>query len=435
MGSRRASGKGGPNEVVPVSDVRESLLGDSWGSHLQRLEELRTTGGVDLAFACWILSGVPEAGLAWPAIEDNGASRDYRIAAIRGFQLASDDGFADVEAFKSEMHWMAGRALRVDGDSAPFVADAVSLLGLALGAKVVYEGADDPDAVIPWMREVVAAADDLTLEPWEKVLLEAAAATVDVKLNVEPSTCPECTEAMASKGLLPREPALARSAWGKALRPADPEARAALSAIRLSALAYLLTSVAVDVACPSIEDLLTVLERVPHALRRWTWEVKPSVRGAVARQWNIENEYHVQNLLYALLYPLFPDLRDEENLPSVGQKKPRVDFEIPSLDCLLEIKFMRPKVKPQEIIGEIAEDTSLYRAGRARMSQIVAFIWDEGRNVQEHGLLQRGIEELGGVYRAVVVSAPVWPAIGPVIDSIVEEPSEAALPSSDLAGE
>jgi hypothetical protein len=59
---------------------------------------------------------------------------------------------------------------------------------------------------------------------------------------------------------------------------------------------------------------------------RWTFELeKRTVNSAVAR-WDVENEYHVQNLLWAVLAPLFPDIDDEENLPSIGHKKPRADW-------------------------------------------------------------------------------------------------------------
>ncbi|MBD0328336.1 MAG: hypothetical protein ICV68_18105, partial [Pyrinomonadaceae bacterium] len=124
----------------------------------------------------------------------------------------------------------------------------------------------------------------------------------------------------------------------------------------------------------SLEDVSKLLKRVPAGLRRWTWEEKSRTQGGTPRQWYIENEYHVQNLLYFLLAAVFADIREEEYTRSVGQKKPRVDLEIPSLKLVIEIKFWYRKDRPQKIIGEIAEDTSLYLAEGSPHEQMIAFI-------------------------------------------------------------
>ena len=156
----------------------------------------------------------------------------------------------------------------------------------------------------------------------------------------------------------------------------------------------------------SLEDVSKLLKRVPAGLRRWTWEEKSRTQGGKPRQWYIENEYHVQNLLYFLLAAVFADIREEEYTRSVGQKKPRVDLEIPSLKLVIEIKFWYRKDKPQKIIGEIAEDTSLYLAQGSPHEQMIAFIWDDSRRTEEHDLLESGIKTLPGIFDVVIVSRP-----------------------------
>ena len=101
----------------------------------------------------------------------------------------------------------------------------------------------------------------------------------------------------------------------------------------------------------SLEDVSKLLKRVPAGLRRWTWEGKSRTQGGQPRQWCIENEYHVQNLLYFLLAAVFADIIEEEYTGSVGQKKPRVDLVIPSLKLVIEIKFWYRRDRPQKIIG------------------------------------------------------------------------------------
>lgn len=156
----------------------------------------------------------------------------------------------------------------------------------------------------------------------------------------------------------------------------------------------------------SLEDVSKLLKRVPAGLRRWTWEEKSRTQGGTPRQWCIENEYHVQNLLYFLLAAVFADIREEEYTRSVGQKKPRVDLEIPSLKLVIEIKFWYRKDNPQKIIGEIAEDTSLYLAQGSPHEQMIAFIWDDSCRTEEHDLLDSGLKNLKGIFDVVIVSRP-----------------------------
>ncbi len=156
----------------------------------------------------------------------------------------------------------------------------------------------------------------------------------------------------------------------------------------------------------SLEDVSKLLKRVPAGLRRWTWEPKRRTKGGTPRQWYIENEYHVQNLLYFLLAAVFADIREEEYTRSVGPKKPRVDLEIPSLKLVIEIKFWYRKDKPQKIIEEIAADTSLYLAQGSPHEKIIAFIWDDSRRTKEHDLLKSGLKILNGIFDVVIVFRP-----------------------------
>ena len=122
-------------------------------------------------------------------------------------------------------------------------------------------------------------------------------------------------------------------------------------------------------------------------------------------QWDVQNEYHVQNLLYAVLAPLFPDLNDEETLPPVGQKNPRVDLSIPSLRTIIEVKFLRPGVAIQKMISEIAEDVGLYKTD-PRWTTLIPFIWDDSGRNEEHAKLIGGLKMFDLVLGAVVVARP-----------------------------
>lgn len=185
------------------------------------------------------------------------------------------------------------------------------------------------------------------------------------------------------------------------------------SAALLSLMVYVFDQVNRDVAMVppkgwSLDDLLGFLEHIPVGLKRWTWEDVGRTRGAEPVKWPVENEYHVQNLLYVLLAPIFNDIADEVNLQPVGQKNPRIDLYLPSLHTIIEVKYRKDVKKSfSALIGEIAEDASLYRAdAKYKNALIVNFLWDCTRGTQEHAKFKEGVLKIDGINGCVVVSAP-----------------------------
>ncbi|HHI3938445.1 TPA: hypothetical protein ACP5CV_000002 [Escherichia coli] len=167
----------------------------------------------------------------------------------------------------------------------------------------------------------------------------------------------------------------------------------------------------IAIAPPSgwtLDDLLGFLEHIPAGLKRWTWEDSGRTRGAEPVKWQVENEYHVQNLLYILLAPIFNDIADEVNLQPVGQKKPRIDLYLPSLHTIIEVKYRKDTKKSfPALIGEIAEDASLYRVDeKYKDSYIISFLWDCTRATQEHVKFKEGVLKIKGIDGCVVISAP-----------------------------
>jgi hypothetical protein len=179
--------------------------------------------------------------------------------------------------------------------------------------------------------------------------------------------------------------------------------------IRLAALDWVYrTAPIIRPSHATVRDVVDLLKRVPAGLRRWTWESKPktSAKAAEARRWHVDNEYHVQNLLWFLLAPMFPELVDEEYVPSVGQLQPRLDLAIPSLRLIVEVKFLRSGKPMGRLIEEIGADANLYLGRSDRFTQILPFIWDDSRRTHEHDMLLAGINKLPGIVDSVVVSRP-----------------------------
>jgi len=191
------------------------------------------------------------------------------------------------------------------------------------------------------------------------------------------------------------------------------QVRGDASVALLSVMVYVFDQVNQDVAIVppkgwSLDDLLGFLEHIPVSLKRWTWEASGRTKGAEPVKWRVENEYHVQNLLYVLLAPVFNDIADEVYLQPVGQKTPRVDLYLPSLHTIIEVKYRKDAKKSfQSLIGEIAEDASLYRAdAKHKDVRIVSFLWDCTRATQEHAKFKEGVLKIDGINGCVVISAP-----------------------------
>ena len=159
------------------------------------------------------------------------------------------------------------------------------------------------------------------------------------------------------------------------------------SVFRLAAFDWAMRPVpTVDMHRPTTQQLIDLLRRVPAALKRWTWEdrARTSRKGCEPRRWHVENEYHVQNLLWAILAPLFPDLSDEEYTPAVGPLQPRADILIPSMKLIIEVKFMRDTWSSKDVIEQIAADAGLYLGHGGDYEKIVVFLWDASCRIEQH---------------------------------------------------
>lgn len=191
------------------------------------------------------------------------------------------------------------------------------------------------------------------------------------------------------------------------------QARGDASTALLSLMLYVFDQVNQEVAVVPpkgwmFNDLLEFLEHIPVGLKRWTWEQTPRTKGAEPVKWRMDNEYQVQNLLYLMLAPIFNDIADEVYLHPVGQKTPRMDLYLPALNTIIEVKYRKDTRKSfSTLIGEIAEDASLYRADpRYKDARIISILWDCTRSTQEHPKFKEGVLKIDGIDGCVVISAP-----------------------------
>lgn len=328
---------------------------------------------------------VPEpAGLMRPY-------RDYELIASAAFREAAGLS-VDVDALDEGLRWLENVPLDRGGMPSPLTMDLVALVAVGLASRGR-----------PWLRawngRALAHAPGHGAPTW----LVGAPGLVT---GGTAEALPEVRVALAAKGIGTAGDEAEAATLERLIRGALPD-DPLHAAVLLAALDWLRR--ATPVALPgraTREDVVTLLRAVPRALQEWTWENVGRTRGATPRKWYVENEYHVQNLLWAVLAPLFPDLRREEYGEQVGLLQPRLDLGIPSLRLIVEAKFIRADKQLKVALEEIAEDASLYFAGEQRYDQMIAFIWDDAARSEQHHVFVRGLEQLDRVCAAIVVGRP-----------------------------
>jgi len=402
-----------------MSTVAEILLQDGADALRSRVMSVSELSPSDRAFLAWTLhEATPRddlAVLATTAAINLSTTRSYHDLATMGY-AAHASALTDVQAqaLRNGLKWLCGRSPQIAGEPAPFFTDAVALLGLALGARFLQ--GDEMATTSRWMIGFVPRAAELPgVKSWQRCLFSAALhALGSTELPIpEDSSVADVRTALRARsvatGAASREEAEAdeRLTLGLLKQQITEDLPAVRAALRLAAFLWIRRSAPVIVPGRiTIQDVVQLLERVPAGLRRWAWDEKGRTRGGEARKWHIDHEYHVQDLLYFLLVPVFPDLKDEQYFPSLGQKQPRTDLFIPSIKLIIEVKFVRQTDKVTKVIDELGSDASLYLSAGTDYSGIIAFVWDDSRRNEEHSLLQNGLRQIRGVLGVVIVSRP-----------------------------
>lgn len=386
-----------------------------------------------ILFAHWILMRPADEAEAKQtaaiAVQRSGAQLDFQTVATLGFARVSGVLGSETSAtLQQGLDRLAGRQPFVDGNPMPFCSDAVGILGVALGTKILADKGVSAK-ITAWLSSFLRNIYDLEgTEDWQRHLFCAADNILGGSNKLTAPSVQKAADALvalyAKNIFAPADGRQAEEAEQQTLKLILSEAAVELTferaAIRLTALDYVIRSApSVVPGRISATDLVHLLERIPAGLRKWTWESRPRTANAPLHHWHIDNEYHVQNLLWAMLAPIFPDLDDEQYLTKIGQKSPRADLHIPSMKMIIEAKFLRAGDSMQKVIDEISSDTGLYSAMGNDCAGIIPVIWDDSARSHEHDYLRQGLKKLPKIIDAIVVARPS----GWVRDE--EEPSTA----------
>jgi hypothetical protein len=346
--------------------------------------------------------------LADDAAASTGGARQTAHVAVLGYAASMDDTF--LPQFIEALDWLLARQFFAIGRPLTFEVDGLALFGTAVGAARL-----DPtghvaarSAVEGLLRQTVQSNRPTD---WNESLIHAALSTLigSPPKEITDGVSADLHAALCAKCLLQTTAAVRATAWdiiSSADCLSDGMTRAAAQG---TALAYLLRdSSTLRFGSVTVNDVARLLQGISRSMRYWAWESTPRTRNSALARWNVENEYHVQDMLGVILAPYFPDLEDEEWLQSLGHHHPRADFAIPSLNLLVEVKFLREgsSVACSKLVQEVAADASTYLQESSSFRHIIAFVWDDSASTEQHPELRQGLTRITGVHDTIIIPRP-----------------------------
>lgn len=368
---------------------------------------------IECAFAYWIYPN--KSSLINPVLPEDFSVANYTHVAQLGYLVTiNPNQFSKYSDLLGDgLTRTAGRPANTAGmGRASFCNDAVALLGLALGAN--YLGAEANKLINGWLQSFIDPIST-NLPEWKKMLMQGAIWSTDHSsvFSIDYSTKGQDFQlALLSHGINCFSQVNFDDAYRSICNGSiQQENEAPLIAGRLQAIDYIANHLpAISLSQPTVEQLVNVLNSLTTAFRRWIWEEKPKTSTGTAQKWDLQNEYHIQSLLYFVLAPLFPDIESEFYLENTGQLNARADIGLPSLNLIIEVKFLRKSKNFQDMIEEVAADSSLYfkkdSVYKKKYKQMLVFLWDHSKRDHEHGTFKNGVNGLNNVVGAVVISRP-----------------------------
>lgn len=385
------------------------LIGDLEGGLKNKTQKLDKTVSLSGAFFSWVFD------LA-PTIKLDDLPKGHEKVAVLGFYSALDkQKFSS--SFHSLLNWLVERPLQIQGTPAAIVLDPLAILGILIGVINVKEISLEEN-IKTWLENLLIERGKLKEKAlWSDFAINLLSEYMELPNPgqlIESSEIHPVRILMHSKGLVKNysekllsedvNKLLANSIREESSGLDNAQATVILAALKLARC----RTEFLDVNIPGIQTVINLLNRIPEALSLWTWEDAARTKNSDIIRWDLQNEYHVQNLLHLILKPVFPDIKAEESLVSSGHVHPRVDFFIPSLRVAIEVKFLRLRQQNvlKSITEEIASDAHHYRVEKNVCDDIVVFIWDDTRSTEEHSKLKEAIEKMEGIRGAVIVSRP-----------------------------
>lgn len=101
---------------------------------------------------------------------------------------------------------------------------------------------------------------------------------------------------------------------------------------------------------------------------------------------DVKDEYDVQDLFHALLTIHFDDIRKEEWTPSDAGAASRMDFLLPEIESVVEIKMTRPNLSAKQLGEQLIVDIAKYKKHPACRTLFCVVYDPEGRISNPRGV-------------------------------------------------
>lgn len=117
------------------------------------------------------------------------------------------------------------------------------------------------------------------------------------------------------------------------------------------------------------------------------------------KEFEINDEYDVQDLLYIMLKPLFPKMTDEEPTPKVGPKFNKIDLILRKEGLMIEVKMIKDSdTDEKKFVEQLKNDIqSYYRYGF--LKDLLIFVYDPQNKTKDSQNFYElnGVQEIQGV--------------------------------------
>ena len=147
---------------------------------------------------------------------------------------------------------------------------------------------------------------------------------------------------------------------------------------------FCLKSTQISAGTPSATERIEVLFRIGERFHfvakqlRNRRESRPTL--------DVSDEYDVQDLFHALLRIPFDDVRPEEWTPSYAGGSSRMDFLLPEIEAVVEIKKSRPSLGARELGEQLIVDIAKYKK-HPSCRTLFCFVYDpDGRISNPRGI-------------------------------------------------
>jgi len=114
-------------------------------------------------------------------------------------------------------------------------------------------------------------------------------------------------------------------------------------------------------------------------------------------------EKDVQDLVWVVLRSHFDRLVREEVLPVFGAKSYKPDFGIPSLRCLVEVKFIGSKTDITRVQEEVLADVPGYLNAVTGYDSVAILVYDAAQKLRDSSKFTADLTSVEGVVTVVVV--------------------------------